>query len=88
MDMETIIRKLQDALENAENDGKIYAGIRRPVVFDTIVLLKEKQEEIVRCKDCIYWEKGYSEECGNSDSVCFHNGWCKPNWFCADGERH
>lgn len=42
---------------------------------------------VVRCKDCIYWDKRHTEECDNLDSVCFHNGWCKPNWFCADGKR-
>lgn len=42
---------------------------------------------VVRCKDCIYWDKGHTEECDNSDSTCFHNGWCKPEWFCADGEK-
>lgn len=42
MDRETIIRILQDALENAEEDGKIYAEIRRPVVFDALSLLKEQ----------------------------------------------
>ena len=60
-------------------------------------LTKEQQDRIkgtfddfvvvVRCKDCIHWDKGHTEECDNSDSVCFHNGWCKPDWFCADGER-
>jgi len=52
----------------------------------TVEMLKE-QAEIVRCKDCIWWDKGHTEECDNSDSVCFHNGWCKPDWFCADGEK-
>ena len=42
---------------------------------------------VVRCKDCIYWDGVPTEECNNSDSVCFHNGWCKPDWVCADGER-
>ena len=49
--------------------------------------LVEKPQELVRCKDCIHWDKGHTEECDNLDSVCFHNGWCKPNWFCADGEK-
>ena len=44
-------------------------------------------QELVRCNDCIHWDRGHAEECNNSDSVCFHNGWCKPDWFCADGER-
>ena len=48
---------------------------------------KDRDDQIVRCKDCIYWDKGHSEDCENSDSVCFHNGWCQPDWFCADGER-
>ena len=43
--------------------------------------------EVVRCGDCIHWDKGHTEECNNLDNVCFHNGWCKPDWFCADGER-
>lgn len=43
--------------------------------------------EIVRCRNCRYWSEGHTEECDNPDSVCFHNGWCKPDWFCADGER-
>ena len=43
--------------------------------------------ELVRCKDCKHWDKDHTEECDNTDSVCFHNGWCKPDWFCANGER-
>ena len=23
----------------------------------------------------------------NLDSICFHNGWCKPDWFCADAVK-
>ena len=54
-----------------------------------IIAGEERSEhpKLVRCKDCIHWDKGYTEECGNLDSVCFHNGTCKPDWFCADGER-
>lgn len=47
----------------------------------------DRDSEIVRCKDCAFWDKGHTEECDNLDSACFHNGWCKPDWFCADGER-
>lgn len=47
----------------------------------------EIKGELVRCAHCIHWDKGHTEECDNSDSVCFHNGWCKPDWYCADGER-
>jgi len=44
-----------------------------------------EMKPLVLCKDCNYWNKDI-EACDNSDSVCFHNGWCKPDWFCADGE--
>ena len=54
-------------------------------VFD--VAYKAGKESVVRCKDCKYWDKDHTEECDNTDSVCFHNGWCKPDWFCANGER-
>ena len=47
----------------------------------------DRDSELVRCKDCIHWDEGFTEECGNINSICFHNGWCKPTWFCADGER-
>ena len=56
-------------------------------LMDDIYALLKEQKAVVRCKDCIYWDEECTEECDNSDSVCFHNGWCKPDWFCADGER-
>lgn len=43
-DREKIIKKLQDALEDAEDDGKIYAEIRRPVLFEVITILKEQED--------------------------------------------
>ena len=45
------------------------------------------EQELVLCKDCVYWDEECTEECDNSDSVCYHNGRCKPDWFCADGKR-
>lgn len=66
-DREKVIKKLQDALEDAEEDGKIYAEIRRPVVFDAIELLKEQEVKtgkwIERTSDIphVLWE---CSECG------------------------
>jgi len=69
-----------------------YEFIETEKEFGTEILaeaeeLINSQPEIVRCEYCVYWDKGHSEECDNSDSVCFHNGRCKPDWFCADGEH-
>ena len=53
-DREKVIRKLQDALENAEEDGNIYAEIRRYVVFDAITLLKAQDAEEVKGSTNMY----------------------------------
>lgn len=60
---ETVIKKLQEALDDAENNGNIYAQIRRPVVFNTIAMLKEQEpvkptyedffgNRVARCGNC------------------------------------
>ena len=62
---EYIVEKLQEALEEAENDGYICAKIRRPIVFDAIALLKEqeavepkridrKRNHFIKCGNCNY----------------------------------
>lgn len=58
---EYILEKLQEALEKAENDGCIYAKIRRPIVFDTIALLKEQEAEKKCCRDCEYYGACHDE---------------------------
>ena len=52
---------------------------------DALALLKE-QPEIVRCKDCEYHDD-VTDECADIGSPCYRNGWCEPDWFCADGKR-
>lgn len=47
---------------------------------------KPDMVEVVRCKDCVHWDE-HLEECENKHSVCFRNGLCEAEWFCADGER-
>ena len=43
-DREKVIRKLKEALENAENEGEIFAEVRRPVLFDALALLNEQED--------------------------------------------
>ena len=42
----------------------------------------ERYKELVRCKDCKYWDAD-EHDCN------IKIGWfaCGPDWFCADGER-
>lgn len=55
---EYILKKLQEALEKAENDGCIYAKIRRPIVFDTIAFLKEQEAEMRQLRLALDIAKG------------------------------
>jgi len=81
-EIKTVIQEIIDA----QNADPFDAEATTDALTDALELL-EKQPEIVLCKDCISWDKGHTEECNNLDSICFHNGWCKPDWFCADGEK-
>ena len=56
-----------------------------------------KQTELIRCKDCKYYEAAELNYDGTPDKRCkpsiCANGWYEyaverdPNWFCADAER-
>ena len=83
MDREKVIEQLEnDAI--ATDTGYVEVPLW---LFSEILALLKEQDAVARCKDCIYWDEGHTEECDNLDSVCFHNGWCKPDWFCGDGKR-
>jgi len=82
-DIEKVIKDLDELyrlIYQSNVDGEILGSLH-----DAIALLKD-QQDVVRCKDCLHWDD-HMEECSNSDSICFRNGWTKPEWFCADGER-
>lgn len=78
-DMEKVIRELQEALEDAEEDGKFYAEIRRPDVFDTIALLKEQgwisvKDRLPNCNGCyLVWRPHFYTEKG-MPSICYFDG--------------
>ena len=80
-----VSRTLENKIAIAENNDQNTLFVTLDVLKEILALLKE-QEAVVRCKDCINWDN-HTEECSNSDSTCFRNGWCKPDWFCADGEK-
>ena len=51
---------------------------------------KDRDAEIVRCKDCKWYREGYDingkwfSHCNGSTRTYRHT---EPDWFCADGER-
>ena len=87
MDREKVINELVEHIESALAVDSDYVDCVRTDLLQTVVGLLKEQEAVVRCKNCDYWEEGHSEECNNLDSVCFHNGRCKPDWFCGAGKR-
>lgn len=62
---------------------------------------KQRDSEIVRCKDCCYWDRETVRQNSNdagwwNEAVCRqhtvdgnepHEMWTNADWFCADGER-
>ena len=44
---------------------------------------EKRDEEIIRCKDCIHWSEEYDHNC------MIRQGWfsVNPDYFCASGER-
>lgn len=52
-------------------------------------------QELVRCKDCKWYEIAYLKRDGTADkrhkpSMCMIGAYAKPrkaDWYCADGER-
>lgn len=49
---------------------------------------KEIVRELVRCKDCQWWERDYQPRYHPDERPCNMVGMgTSPEWFCADGER-
>ena len=71
--------KVIKALENADiTDGVIKMSDQ---FRDIVVELLKEQPEIVRCKDCKYYD--HFNGCMSWHDVNSKND----NWYCADGER-
>lgn len=59
------------------------------------ILFTERPQEVVRCKDCKWYEIAHLKRDGTDDkrhkpSVCVRGEYAKPrkeDWYCADGER-
>ena len=84
-DMEKVIREIEDALSgNLAKAGHIYGlslvGLKDKALTDALALLK-KQEAVVQCKDCKYYDN--FNGCMSWHDVNSNND----NWYCADGER-
>lgn len=57
-------------------------------VCDDYTVLPSAQPEIVRCKDCQWWERDSQPRYHSDEHPCIIVEMAtSPEWFCADGER-
>lgn len=83
-----VIRTIETKLAMAENRKQNEMFVTLDVMHDILSMLKE-QPQIVRCKDCKYWDqlmehRGLCHELTNTHSEAFVTS---SDWYCADGER-
>lgn len=74
-------------MENPHKDAKVANNheLEHDHFMQMVVLQPTVQEEIVRCKDCKYWDSK-KNECHNTCSYMQYRP-CFSKWFCADGEK-
>lgn len=87
-DREKVIKGLNEAwytLDKWNNDEEQFVCIQLVLdqIYDALELLKE-QPELVRCKDCEY----YNSEPDSHGDRCDRIHWSRgDDWYCADGVR-
>ncbi len=58
-----------------------------PMVADELKRYMPDLVEVVRCKDCRWWERDYQPRYHPDERPCNIVGMgTSPEWFCADGE--
>ena len=68
-------------LEKTIDDLKLLNSLCHGTVLDDAIALLTWQPQIVRCKDCKYYDS-FSQECRNGLDGIFTG-----EWFCADGVK-
>lgn len=54
----------------------------KPDIMGSVPLI-DKPVELIRCKDCSYYDPEWVDE----ECRLFRDFTTEPNWFCADGEK-
>lgn len=73
-------------MENPHKDAKVAKNHElEHDHFMQMIVFQPTVQEIVRCKDCKYWDSE-KNECYNICSYMQYRP-CFKDWFCADGEK-
>ena len=77
-----------DALYAEFEKAAWYNNADRDEVAETLLLAAPTIDavEVVRCKNCLYWQSG-ENECEKWEYCAFHNIGIGPHSFCSYGER-
>lgn len=93
MSREEAIEILSDMRAEYNLFGDEEEAIRYHVLSWAIQEMKSAQPELVRCKDC-KWYEIYQLKQDGTDDRRYNPSYCtlfrhrfKPDWYCADGER-
>ena len=82
------------------SDHTVHEYIVREVWYP-VAVKQELVGELVRCKDCLYWQQNTVRQNSNdagwwNEALCErhtiygnepHEAWTDADWYCADGER-
>lgn len=68
-------------------DGEKVVGVERiDKAYEAVLTLPSAQPEIIRCKDCKYWNPYYAECEGIGNWFGFEGAWSE-NGYCYKAER-
>ena len=66
--------------------GNVLNPIHGGAICDSFVE-RNNLAEVVRCKDCKHWTKGYGGFCRKTGLDCYGNSPFGENGYCSRGER-
>lgn len=81
MDRKNVINEIVEHIESALAIDSDYVDCVRTDLLQYALALLKEQPEVVRCKDCKYYD--HFNGCMSWHDVNSNND----NWYCADGER-
>lgn len=82
----------EEAIKHFKEQLDIFGGEHAEAIKVAIEALQADTVEVVRCKDCRWYENRYGEVCHNPRYGDGHANYSPPyvdgEYFCKDGERN
>lgn len=83
---------MKDPIERQEAidaiDGALLDEVNEGIAIDILLDLPSAQPEIIRCKDCKYWDTSWQNDYAPNYHYCPNvDGTRRDDFYCADAER-